>query len=109
MTDIDLNAARGEQTSHIIAGRDKGKHWRVKFKVDDLDSSEAEVAVKVPEDVYLISLSFFLSLFGRSVRTLGKEGFIRKYHFIGNEAILPQIETGVAEAMKTSVGLPTVR
>lgn len=106
---IDLARVRDNGTTHIFAGRDKGKHWRVVFRIDELDTADGPVNVQVPDDVYLISPSFFLSLFGVSVRRLGMSRFHEKYRFLGSEDIQMQVEKGIALALKTSIGLPETK
>jgi hypothetical protein len=106
---INLEQVRSESKVHILSGRDKGDHWRIAFKIDELDQNEETVHVRVPEDVYLISISFFLGLFGDSVRHFGSTKFLEKYLFEGNDDILPQVEDGIKQALKKKIGLPEIR
>jgi hypothetical protein len=103
---IDLSKARSAQEVDVLAGRDKGEYWRGQFSIDALDRTEGEVRVHVPNDLSLLSLSFFLNLFGKSVRMFGREAFLAKYRFEGNTALDPQIEKGISQALKRGVGIP---
>jgi hypothetical protein len=103
---IDLSKARSSADVDVLAGRDKGEYWRDKFDIETLDKTEGEVHVRVPENLSTLSLSFFLNLFGKSVRMFGREGFLQKYLFEGNDAVLPQIEIGIKQALKKNIGIP---
>lgn len=106
---IDLARARSGADVDVLAGRDKGEYWRNQFHVDTLDLADEQVHVRVPANLSLLSLSFFLNLFGKSVRTFGREAFMNKYHFEGNDGIIPQIEEGIAQALKRKIGIPRVQ
>lgn len=70
---IDLEEARTSRQAKVFSGRERGRYWRQQFGLDQLDLSNEEILVRIPQDVFSINLSFFLSLFGESVRRLGKE------------------------------------
>lgn len=103
---IDLNEARTSPAAKVFAGRERGKYWRQRFKLDDLDKSNEPVEVVIPEDVISLNISFFLSLFGESVRTLGREGFIAHYRFHAEDVLQPLIQQGIEQALKRSSALP---
>jgi hypothetical protein len=66
----------------LYAGRDRGELARQKYQLDDADKDRAEVEVSVPEQTYTVTSSFFLGLFGDSVRAAGSsEEFFRRFHF----------------------------
>ena len=66
----------------VYSGRDKGDLTRKKLNIDQLDTSDIMVKVVIPENTYSITSSFFLGLFGKSIRISGsKENFYNKYHF----------------------------
>jgi hypothetical protein len=102
MRAIDLEDARTSKQAKVFSGRERGKYWRKHFGIDELDSSDEEVLVKIPRDVFSINLSFFLSLFGESVRRLGKEEFQKKYKFQCDPLLKPLIDQGIEQATKTS-------
>jgi len=98
---IDLDDARTSFESRVLSGRERGIECREVFKVDSLDRAPASVVVSIPRDIYSMNTSFFLGLFGESVRALGKEGFVSKYEFdcdkIHNDTIVDGIERALKE------------
>ena len=106
---IDLDVARTSREAKVFSGRERGKHWRREFGLDELDHDDSIVEVLIPEDILSINLSFFLSLFGESVRYLGEEDFRRKYKFVCDPSLVPLVEQGIEQALKrSSVLLSTV-
>lgn len=67
----------------VFSGRARGIAARAEHRLDDLDqSSESLVDVKIPQDAYTVTSSFFLGLFGPSVIRAGnRERFKEKFHF----------------------------
>jgi hypothetical protein len=66
----------------LYAGRDRGELAREKLQLDALDKKDTEVDVSVPEHTYTVTSSFFLGLFGDSVRAAGSsEKFFHRFHF----------------------------
>lgn len=108
MKRIDLNDARTSREAKVFSGRSRGKYWRERFRLDELDTSDTPVTVVIPGDIFSINLSFFLSLFGQSVRTLGKERFLQKYRFECDPDLKQMIEQGVDQALKRSSALPEI-
>lgn len=106
MAIIDLSEARTSTKAKVFAGRDRGKYWRQKFQIDSLDAKDEPVEVRIPDDVISLNISFFLSLFGDSVRTLGREGFKSHYRFVCDPILMPLIDQGVDQALKRSSALP---
>jgi hypothetical protein len=105
-TVIDLNQARTSPAAKVFAGRERGKYWRVQFGLDSLDSASQEIRVLIPEDVISLNISFFLNLFGESIRKLGREKFKEHYRFQSDPILLPVIEQGIDQALKRSSALP---
>ncbi len=105
---IDLEKARSSREAKVFSGREKGKYWREYFKLDQLDENADKIEVVIPEDIFAINLSFFLSLFGESVRHLGREGFVEKYKFVADPVLQPLIEQGINQALKRSSALPEI-
>lgn len=101
---IDLNNCKRKNVK-VLSGRDVGIDFRKKFKLDDIDMNKESVEVIVPEDLYSINSSFFLGLFGPSVRHLGEEGFKKKYQFKCDSIIQKNIEDGMSHALKGSDAL----
>ena len=103
---INLADARSSQEAKVFSGRLRGKHWRKGFGLDELDREPGIVVVKIPSDVFSVNMSFFLGLFGESVRALRKEGFEGKYQFECDSVLLPSIRQGIERALKESSALP---
>ena len=103
---IDLNEARTSPAAKVFAGRERGKFWRIKFKIDELDEAPEAVRVIVPEDILSLNISFFLNLFGDSIRKLGKDGFKAHYLFENDPVLTPVIDQGIEQALKRSSALP---
>lgn len=98
MTVIDLDKYRSGG-SRIFSGRDRGEVVRAAVKLDNLDKTATEVSVLVPLDVMSVNSSFFLGMFGESIRELGEEGFRKKYHF-GGKNIESTIDDAIAEELR---------
>ena len=103
MTDvkiIDLNEARTSRDSRVLSGRERGVECRRKFEITRLDKSAERVIISVPRDIYSLNTSFFLGLFGESVRALGKDGFREKYQFDCDDIHWETIADGIERAVK---------
>lgn len=98
--EIDLNQARIPPNSEVISGRDCGEEFRRRFQLDSLDVSTDEAVVSIPSAVVSINTSFFLGLFGPSVRRLGPEGFMSKYKFHCDDVHMATVREGVIRATK---------
>jgi hypothetical protein len=100
---MDLNDARTPSDSGLLSGRDSGLATRKRFQVSRMDQSPDVVMVKIPDEVFSMNTSFFLGLFGDSVRALGEQAFRAKYQFVCDEEIhRPTIERGIEKALKES-------
>lgn len=51
----------------VYVGRANGAQARVRLRVDSLDAQKGPVEIRVPDDAYAVSSSFFLGLFGPSL------------------------------------------
>lgn len=98
---INLNDCR-KKNSKVLSGREEGYGYRKKFKIDTIDEEESSVEVIVPDDLYSINISFFLGLFGESIRKLGEKRFREKYEFLCDEFILENINDGIKKATRVS-------
>ncbi len=96
---IDLNNFRSP-AAETFTGRDRGKAVRHRARLDDLDAKpNSRARVLVPDDVYTLASSFFLGMFGPSVVRFGKEEFLARYEFVGQNVPV-FLEEGVKEALK---------
>lgn len=95
-TTIDL----GDIGRQVFLGRNKGEQARVKFKLDDADVSGTKFTVLIPESTYAVASSFFLGLFGPSVRAAGsREHFLAKFDFKAPSSIRSTIDSCIARAL----------
>lgn len=87
----------------VFTGRKRGKLAREKLKLAQLDVAPETVEVRIPEETYTVSNSYFLGLFGPSVRTLGgREGFLKHYQFHGPHRVLGKLDDWIEDALRRS-------
>jgi hypothetical protein len=99
-TVIDLGTYRSEG-SKVFSGRGRGKVVRDAARLDDCDKSPGKIRVIIPPDTYSVNTSFFLGLFGKSIRHFGnRETFLQKYSFDCQPEIMQDIDTGIDDALK---------
>lgn len=101
MTQINLKPYAGAH-SIVMSGRPRATQIRKELNLDDLDKKDESVEVLVPLEVVSLNSSFFLGLFGQSVRNLGVEKFFQKYRFNGSPTVLVDVERGARDALETS-------
>jgi hypothetical protein len=96
---IDLDRYKSK-TSRVYSGRDRGEAVRKELNLDFVDNSPDVIFIKVPLDTISINSSFFLGMFGESVRKLTEQGFRKKYVFQAKEVINRNIDEGIVRALK---------
>ena len=109
ITIIDLGQYHQPGTI-LLSGRPKGVALRQKLNLDKLDDQEeVQVEIAVPSEIVSLNSSFFLGLFGPSVRNLGEYGFRKKYTFTCPPQIEEDVEAGIREALNRAnpLGKPT--
>ena len=90
----------------VLSGRDLGYQLRNKMKLDQKDSDGKKYKVHFPKNIISISTSFFLALFGESVRKCGdKEVFLNKYSFECSDNMMININDGIIDALNNVDGL----
>lgn len=103
---IDLGRYRTEG-SRVYAGRPRGEYARQAEGLDRLDDLEdVQVVVHIPQDTLSVNSSFFLGLFGDSIRALGEERFRDRFHFTGRP-LGRVFESALREAVTTASPLST--
>ena len=98
---IDLGQFKSEE-SHVFTGRRRGEAVRAELDLRKLEQEYERIEVIVPGDTISINNSFFLGLFGESIRDLQEGGFRQKYAFKTNDVIKENIEQGIRIAVKES-------
>lgn len=102
---MDVKLKFKNPNSKVLSGRKEGKEFRDKIDLDNIDKNSDVVNVIFPDDIISLNSSFFLGLFGPSVRYLGKEKFEQKYTFTCPDFIINSINDGIERALKTSNAL----
>ncbi len=82
MADINFDDITDDGNITYLSGKNKGLAARVKFNLDNLDTSDESVNVTIPEQVGC-NESFLGGLFSNSISLLGsRSSFLHKYKFI---------------------------
>lgn len=84
-----------------ISGRDLGFKQRKHHKLNELEDDNDIIEIEIANNIIFLSSSFFLGMFGESVRKCGsKEKFKEKFIFKTNGQIESNIEDGINDALK---------
>lgn len=87
-----------------ISGRDLGIKQRKNFKLDEKDKDSNQYVFVVADNIRVISVSFFLGMFGDSVRAYkNKDEFLKKYVFKTNGLVDKYINDGIQQALSPSL------
>jgi hypothetical protein len=104
ITNIDLKDYKSSDT-RIYSGRNRGNTVRrsINLKIIEeaiLKSEDTKVIITIPKDTFSLNTSFFLGLFGDTVRALGEEKFRKCFEFVTKPSILNNINEGIERALK---------
>jgi len=102
MTDKKVIIEFAKLGGPVYIGRPRGEAARKKLNLDDIDrDGSVTVEVIIPADTYSINSSYFLGLFGDSIRAAGsREAFLKKYIFKCEEVIRESsVESGIERAL----------
>lgn len=104
---FDLARFKTSAVSRIFSGRPRGEECRAEMQLDAHDHARDIVNIIIPNDIFSINMSFFLGLFGRSVRHYKTvDSFLDHYRFQGPKVHLRAISEYAHEALKFSMALP---
>lgn len=93
---IDFN----ELGMPVFTGRSRGVESRKRLGLDHLSTNEV-VDVQIPAGVYTITSSYFLGLFGPSVRTAGsRERFLEQFRFVAPPHIEEKLGDLITRALR---------
>lgn len=95
----NINLKQYISNKKVLSGREKGKKLRETLKLDEKDKTETPIGVEIPKEVYALNSSYFLGLFGVSVRKFGKDKFLEKYKFSCTHIIMLNILDGIEDAL----------
>ena len=83
-----------------ISGRDLGYKQRKSLRIDQLEEKFDNIEIYVPDNIVILSSSFFLGFLGESVRKCGsREKFKEKFIFKTNGRLDNNIEDGITDAL----------
>lgn len=100
---IDLKDYRSANVK-VFSGRDRGEAVRKSIQLDT-SRDTAEYVFIVPEDIMSINESFFLGLFGPTIRKIGVEVFKQRFTFHCESHILKDIDDGISKAIRKKSAL----
>lgn len=104
---IDLEDYRSGG-SRVYAGRDRGAFVRMEQRLAEREQDPtAEFEVRVPKDTFSVNASFFLGLFGDTIKEIGEDEFRRRFHFTGRP-ISRVYESAIREAINSESPLPSI-
>ncbi|WP_414432721.1 hypothetical protein [Alcanivorax sp. IL2] len=88
-------------------GRDNGEAVRKKLGLDKMDkNNEVSFTIEIPEDTFNINSSFFLGLFGDSIRSCGsKSAFLSKFNFETHGREYSIINKSIDRALRERKGI----
>lgn len=87
----------------FYSGRPRGEKVRDTLGFENEESQMDEYLIQIPQDTDSIHTSFFLGLFGPSVRKCGtRDAFLKKFKFQAPEGVMEDIEDGILQALKKS-------
>ncbi|HEX7687951.1 MAG TPA: hypothetical protein VF453_09600 [Burkholderiaceae bacterium] len=85
----------------VFTGRNRGERLREEMQLDRHDAAGDVMDVRIPENIYAISSSFFLGMFGPSVVKAGsKQRFYEQYHFQSPRFIREALDGYVSRALQ---------
>ena len=104
--DIDFAALGGP----IYTGRPNGERARDQLNIDALEDRPGVVFyVDIPESTYNINSSYFVGLFGSSIRKAGtRERFLDKFRFETHGREHRAIERGIRRVLLRRKDLPII-
>jgi hypothetical protein len=98
---IDLGLLTRGGEVHNLSGHERGVAARESFNLDAFDAVKARVRIKVPDDIYSLTPSFFQGMFAETIHGEGdqKESFLARYNFDADAVIQRQIERGISAVL----------
>ena len=98
--DKEINLNDYINNRKVLAGRDSGEELNRILNLNDIEKKYKRILIKIPNYVYSFNSSFFLGMFGETVKKLGRDKFKDKYIFeTNNDSVRANIEDGINEAL----------
>jgi len=89
----------------VFTGRGRGENARKELGFLDQVGPDDHVDVIIPNDVYTVTSSYFLGLFGPTIQKLGLDGFQRVFHFATPDFLKDRVEDWSVRAVRERRGL----
>jgi hypothetical protein len=90
----------GQLGGPVFVGRPRGEVARQKCQLPQLDAAGTGAHVVIPEATYTINSSFFLGMFGDSIRAAGsRDAFLRRYSFTVPARFWTVIDSSIERAL----------
>ncbi len=108
MSKIEIKSYNKSKVSDmlVLSGRQLGYDMREYFKLNEKDMDNNRYEVVFPDNIISLSTSYFLALFGDSVRKeKNREAFLEKYQFICDQNLKMNINDGIVDALNDVDGL----
>jgi hypothetical protein len=108
ISEIDLSKFKGQKSS-LYTGRPQGQSARAELHLDNIDKAEdTSIVLVIPDGTTSFNPSFYLGLLYKSYKSLGLEGFTKKYSFdirvvdeVTKNGILRNLEDGMRNAINS--------
>lgn len=84
---IEITVPEG---ARILSGKEVGIKARKKYNLDNIDDTDGYAQIEI--DVPVVTSSFILGMFSKSVQKLGIEKFFDKYRFNARDDVIRNIE-----------------
>ncbi len=97
---IELKLPEGKR---LLSGKEVGVHARQEFGLDLYDDQVGYVEVKILAPV--VTSSFILGMFSKSVKKLGLDQFFEKYRFDAKDEIIKNIEQNARYSLTEGTAL----
>ena len=84
----------------VYSGRAKGELARKTLGLNAVDAEQSKVVVYIPADTYSVTTSFFLGLFGESIRQAGsREKFLSLFNFEAPDVFKSTFDSCISRAL----------
>ena len=90
----------------VYSGRAKGELARADLELDAHDANNCHARVIIPEGTFSVTSSFFLGLFGKSVRHAeSRDEFLKRYKFNTPDTLKKIIDLFILRALREQTDL----
>jgi len=87
-------------STKILTGRQTGEKSREQVSLDKKDMDDKSYEVIIDNNFKSLNSSYWLGMFGDSVRKLGEEKFREKYCFICKDIFMDTVNRCITHALK---------